>query len=226
MRLAALVSGGKDGMFAAYLAQKQGDDIVCLVTITPESEESMLCHYPNTQYVTLQAKSMNIPLIHAKSDNDKESIAFENALLKAKQEYRIEGIVHGGIHSKYQKEAFAKIARHTQLRVSCPLWGTKDIDHMNALVDANFRFIIIAVASDGLDDTWLGHEVTSESIRKLDEMSSKFGFNPSFEGGEAETFVLDCPLFGHPIKIQSSKIQWDGYRGKFKIQEAMLDIHA
>jgi len=56
-------------------------------------------------------------------------------------------------------------------------------------------------------------------------LSQKFGFNLSFEGGEAETFVTDCPLFSYPIKILKSKKTWDGYRGRFEILEAKLDKH-
>ncbi|KKL70694.1 hypothetical protein LCGC14_2102370, partial [marine sediment metagenome] len=56
--------------------------------------------------------------------------------------------------------------------------------------------------------------------------SKKYGFNLSFEGGEAETFVTDCPLFSYPIKIVKSKKIWDGYRGRFEILDAELDYRA
>jgi diphthamide synthase (EF-2-diphthine--ammonia ligase) len=60
----------------------------------------------------------------------------------------------------------------------------------------------------------------------LEKLSQKHGFNLSFEGGEAETFVIDCPLFLQPIKIEKSKKIWDGYRGRFEILEAKLDNNA
>ncbi len=50
-----------------------------------------------------------------------------------------------------------------------------------------------------------------------------FKFNLNFEGGEAETFVLDCPLFSNPIIINQSKKIWDGYRGRFEILDARLN---
>ena len=33
------------------------------------------------------------------------------------------------------------------------------------------------------------------SLDDLEKLSVKFGFNLNFEGGEAETFVINCPLF-------------------------------
>ena len=68
-------------------------------------------------------------------------------------------------------------------------------------------------------------EITKEDIATLNQLSKKHGFNLSFEGGEAETFVTDCPLFSSPIKIVKSKKIWDGHRGRFEILEAKLDKH-
>ena len=59
-------------------------------------------------------------------------------------------------------------------------------------------------------------------MSKLDKLSVKYGFNINFEGGEAETFVINCPLFKNHISIKKSKIVWDGYRGRFEILEAEL----
>ena len=58
---------------------------------------------------------------------------------------------------------------------------------------------------------------------KTKRLSTKHGFNLTFEGGEAETFVLDCPLFFCPIKIIKANKIWDGYRGRFEITEAVLE---
>ena len=89
---------------------------------------------------------------------------------------------------------------------------------MTKLIEEKFRFIISSVSADGLDDSWLGKEITMDDIDSLERLSKKYGFNLNFEGGEAETLVIDCPLFSHPIKIIKSKKLWDGYRGKLEIE--------
>ena len=58
------------------------------------------------------------------------------------------------------------------------------------------------------------------------DLQNKFGFNLNFEGGEAETFVTNCPLFKKPLFIQDSRTEWDGYRGRFEILEAKLKDNA
>ena len=97
---------------------------------------------------------------------------------------------------------------------------------MNELIVSNFKFILTSVSSGGLDETWLGKIISADDISQLDKLSNKHGFNLNFEGGEAETFVVDCPLYSHPININKSKTIWDGYRGRFEIEDAGLDSNA
>ena len=97
---------------------------------------------------------------------------------------------------------------------------------MKNLIDSNFDFVMTTVSSAGLDDFWLGRQISKSDISILNELSRKFGFNLNFEGGEAETFVVDCPLFTTPIKIIQSEKNWDGYRGRFEIVDAELNCNA
>jgi ABC transporter with metal-binding/Fe-S-binding domain ATP-binding protein len=229
MKLGALFSGGKDSTYSIYLAKNQGHEIKCLLTIYPKSDESHLLHYPNLKWTYLQSKSMNIPqlILFSESDDvDIEVSILEKILKKAKDEYGIEGLLHGGIESKFQKQKFEKTCEKLNLKSIAPLWETDPCKYMNDLISSNFIFIITSVSSDGLDDSWLGKKIGKNEIETLISLSKKFGFNLNFEGGEAETFVLDCPLFLNSIKIKKSKNYWDGYRGRFEIMEAGLNYNA
>ena len=76
---------------------------------------------------------------------------------------------------------------------------------------------------------WEGYDNTisvSDNLEKLENLSKKYQFNLNFEGGEAETFVINCPLFKNKIKIIDSKKIWDGIRGRFEIVEAELENNA
>ena len=57
MTVSALVSGGKDSIYAAYLAETQGWPVDELVVLRPEDPESMMFHTPNLDLVELQAQS-------------------------------------------------------------------------------------------------------------------------------------------------------------------------
>lgn len=229
MRLASLFSGGKDSAFAIHLMQKQGHDVVVLLTIIPNSAQSHLLHHPNMKWTKLQAESMNTPQLMSESNSDAtedELIHIEKLLVTAKETFNIEGIVHGGIKSNFQKEKFEAICQKLGLKVFTPLWNTEARKYMADLLENNFSFIMTSVTSDGLDDSWLGKKITHSDLSILKNLSDKHGFNLNFEGGEAETFVVNCPMFFSSVEIIKSKKSWDGYRGRFEIVEAELNYNA
>jgi len=229
MKLACLFSGGKDSTYAIHVAKKQGHDVVCLLSIFPKSEESHLLHHPNLEWTKLQSESMSIPQLTAISSSDDtgdELITIENLLRHAKVQFQIDGLLHGGIKSKFQKEQFETLCSKLNLIPVAPLWETEPKKYMNDLLDSGFNFMMITVSSDGLDEQWLGKLILKSDIEILNILSSKFGFNLNFEGGEAETFVIDCPLFSNPIKINKFLKHWDGYRGRFEIVDAELNYNA
>jgi ABC transporter with metal-binding/Fe-S-binding domain ATP-binding protein len=229
MKLASLFSGGKDSTYAIYVVQKQGHDIACLLSVFPNSDESHLLHHPNMAWTKLQSESMNIPqlLISSDSDNtDEELSKLEILLQKAKEQFDIEGVVHGGIKSNFQKDKFETLCSKLNLIVVAPLWGIESQQYMNDLLDSKFEFIMTVISSDGLDDSWLGKLISKSDVDILKRLSKKFGFNLNFEGGEAETFVINCPLFKNSIKINKFEKIWDGYRGRFEIVDAGLNYNA
>jgi len=225
LKLASLFSGGKDSTYAIYKAKQDGHSIECLVSIFPQSEESYLLHYPNISATSLQATAMKIPQIQSRVDTTDPQIEFEqlqNLLEKAKKDFGIEGIVHGGLFSDYQRTRFETIGNNLNLKVLSPLWHIDQKNYLKELLDSKFKFIITSVTSAGLDESWLGREITRDDVEQLILLSEKYGFNLTFEGGEAETFVVDCPLFYSPIRIVKANKIWDGYRGRFEITEAVL----
>ncbi|HWP78824.1 MAG TPA: diphthine--ammonia ligase [Candidatus Nitrosotenuis sp.] len=229
MNLAALFSGGKDSTFAIYEARRLGHVVKCLITILTPSAESHLLHHPNIEITSLQARSMKIPQITIKADSTDTRMEIElikKALKNAKTEYHVEGVLHGGILSEFQKTKFAEAAKSVNLEIIAPLWQRDQRRYMQEIIESGFEFIITSVSCDGLDRSWLGKIITKKDLEKLFELSEKFGFNVSFEGGEAETFVVNCPLYSAPIKITKSQTHWDGYRGRFQIMRAEIQGNA
>ncbi|MGQ0376526.1 MAG: diphthine--ammonia ligase [Nitrososphaerota archaeon] len=229
MKLAALFSGGKDSTYSIYQAKKDGHQISCVVTVFPISYESELLHFPNIRLTKLQSQAMKIPqlAIDADSTNPNSEVnTLQEILCKAKEHFGIEGILHGGILSEFQRKRFESICKNLNVQLVSPLWKKNQKEYMQNLLKENFHFIIISVSSGGLDESWLGKEITQEDLKKLETLSEKFGFNLIVEGGEAETLVTDCPLFSNPIKIKKSNKVWDGYRGRFEILEAELAHNA
>jgi len=229
MKLAALFSGGKDSTYAILLAKKLGHSVDVLLTLYPHSDESHLLHYSNITFTKLQSESMKIPQLIEKitsTDAKNESEKLNSLIALAKENYDIEGIVHGGILSKYQKDNFSLICKKNNLKIISPLWNKEPGSYMKDLLDENFEYIISTVSSEGLTDSWLGRIINKNDLEELQKLQKKFNFNLNFEGGEAETFVLNCPLFEKSLLIQNSTTEWDGYRGRFEILEAKLEDNA
>ncbi len=229
MKLAVFFSGGKDSTYAIYDAKKSGHEVVVLITTQPKSDESHLLHFPNIAQTKIQCNAMNIPQIIQSIDNiqsDTEELVLDELIKTAKKTYNFEGIVHGGILSEYQRDIYKSLCKKNNLMLISPIWQKNSSEYMKELLENNFEFIISSVSSGGLDETWLGKTIGSLELQELERLSKKFSFNLNFEGGEAETFVINCPLFKNRIKIINSNKTWDGIRGRFEIVEAELENNA
>ena len=225
MKLASLFSGGKDSTYSIYKARQMGHSTECLITAFPKSSDSKLLHFPAIKLTELQSKTMKIQQITSELNSDEtidQMSVLEILIEKAKKDFEVEGIVHGGISSKFQKKSFENICQKNNLEIITPLWKTNPKEYMSELINSGFKFILTSVSSDGLDESWLGKIISGLDMIKLSNLSIEYGFNLNFEGGEAETFVVDCPLYSHPIQITKSEKIWDGYRGILKIDSANL----
>lgn len=223
MRLAALVSGGKDSAYAAHVARAGGHEIACAVTALPGSAGDSLWHHPNARHAALHAEAMGIPQV---SFEPTAGATLAGALCEAAREHGAEGVVHGGLASEHQRGAFGAAAAAAGVRAMAPLWGRSGARYLLELVDAGFRFVIVAVSAGGLGPEWLGAEVTRERAARIGRLAEEHGFEASFEGGEAETFVVSCPLYARDVEIQSARASWDGYRGSLEIEGAALRARA
>lgn len=220
MKLAALISGGKDSIYSAYKASK-GSDIVCIIAFKSKRDDSYMFHIPNIELVKLQAESMGIPLIFAESSGikEKELEDIKKALETAIKQYRIEGVVSGALASNYQKERIDKICRELKIQSIAPLWHIEPEKYLLELIKNNFKVIIVGIAADGLTKDFLGHEINESFIKKIEKLNIHGGG----EGGEYESLVLDCPLFSKKLKISKSRIEMENEcTGKLIVEDAEL----
>ncbi|MBW2981838.1 diphthine--ammonia ligase [Candidatus Woesearchaeota archaeon] len=207
--LAALISSGKDSVYAMYKMIKQGYKIACLISIKSINPDSFMFHTSGIEMVKLQSESFNIPLIEQTTKGEKE-IELEDlkkAVERAKKKYNIKGITTGALFSNYQRERIEKIADELGLKVFSPLWHMNQETLLREILNNGFKFIITKIAAEGLDKSWLGKEITEKDIDKLVQLNKKIGFNIAFEGGEAETLMISGPIFNKKIKIEKSELK-------------------
>jgi diphthine-ammonia ligase len=223
MRAGVLFSGGKDSTYAAYLAMK-GHDVRCLVTLNPARDDSYMFHFPNLRWTALQAESMRVPQILVATAGEKEAELedLSRALRMAKEEHSIEAVFSGALASVYQKSRVDRVCSELGLRSIAPLWQIDPQTHLTNLVRDGFDTIVTGVAALGLDESWLGRRLDGAMVAELVELQRKHGMNAALEGGEGETFVLDCPIFSERIEVTSSRKHWNGVYGHLEILDARL----
>lgn len=223
MNLAVLYSGGKDSTFSLFRALKDGHQVSCLITILPEKDDSLFFHYPNAYLTLYQAECLSMPLISTKArsgSKERELEALEQAYKEARDTFAIEGIVTGALASRFQLDNFQKVCDRVGLKCVSPSWNADQTRYMHDLLLNHFEVMIVGVSAAGLGEEWLGRLLDSSTLRELENLSRRHGFSIAFEGGEAETFVLDCPIFNKKISVTNGKKHWDGVRGYFEILSA------
>ena len=220
---AVLYSGGKDSTMATYKALKQGWRVKYLVSMISENLESYMYHSSNIHLTELSAQAMNIPLIKAGTKGEKEKELEDLKLvLSDLKDDGVEAIFTGALASQYQKTRIDKLCDSLSLKSCAPLWHRDPQEYMEELIKTNFEVIIVSVSAEGLDESWLGRRIDEELLDDLLNLHDKYGVHLAFEGGEAETLVLDCPLFRQKINIIEAENIWQRDSGHYFIKKAVL----
>ncbi len=225
-KIAALFSGGKDSCLALWKMQQQGFEVKCLISIIPKNPDSFMYHKPNLKILRLQSKALGIPLIieRTKGEKEKELAELKKALIKAKKQFWLSGVVSGALYSNYQRERIQKICKSLSLEFYSPLWHLGQLDELLELFNNGFVFVLEKIAALGLSEEWLGKSISMADIVVLAALDKKFGFNVAGEGGEYESIVLDAPNFKTYIKILRSKKQMKNtFTGMLEIDDAVLE---
>jgi len=220
MRVAALVTGGKDSVLALYRAQKLGHNVEVLVTMIPKRDDSYMFHFPNIHLTDLLSRAVQIPLVKAETSGVKEKELEDLKNLLASLD--VEGVVSGAVSSSYQKERIEGICQQLSLKSVAPLWHEDPLDLMKEIIDLKFKVIIVGVYAYGFDKSWLGKEINSAILDNLIELHEKYQISLVGEGGEYESLVLDAPFYKKRIEIVQSETRYENSSGVLVVKEARL----
>jgi len=225
MHLGSLFSGGKDSCLAIKLALDEGHEIVCLISLISENKESYMFHTPNIHLTPLQAEAMELPLIEqtTKGVKEEELLDLKAALVRAREEYGVQGIVAGAIYSNYQRTRIDDLCKELGLKSLSPLWKKRPRDMLAEMVDCGFKVIMSAVAADGLGEEWLGKEFTPVVIEELCTLHNTCYVCTGGEGGEFETLVLDAPFFKKRLVIDEFETRYRLDSGVMEVTRAHLE---
>nr|XP_048315728.1 diphthine--ammonia ligase [Myodes glareolus] len=226
MRVAALISGGKDSCYNMMQCIAAGHHIVALANLRPDENQVESDELDSYMYQTvghhaidLYAEAMALPLyrrtirgrsletgkMYTTREGDEVEDLYE--LLKlVKEKEEIEGVSVGAILSDYQRVRVENVCKRLNLQPLTYLWQRNQEDLLREMIASNIEAIIIKVAALGLDPHKHLGKTLDEMEPYLFELSKKYGVHVCGEGGEYETFTLDCPLFQKKIVVDSSEV--------------------
>jgi diphthine-ammonia ligase len=217
--IAALYSGGKDSTLAVHKMWENGVRTDLLISMVSENEFSYMFHRPNIKWTSMQAEAMGIRHVFrsTKGEKEKELIDIEDALVQN----RVTELITGAVASRYQADRINDICKKLAIKHHAPLWGIEPLAELNELA-SRFDVIVTQVSAEGFDNNILGKRIDEHMIQRLVELHRKYRINMLFEGGEAESFVRDAPLFKKRIEVKMARTEWSGPVGRYIIEDAEL----
>ncbi|XP_030308434.1 diphthine--ammonia ligase [Calypte anna] len=226
MRVVALISGGKDSCYNMMQCVAAGHQVVALANLRPSKNTGQTDELDSYMYQTvghhaidLYADALDLPLyrgfIKGSSVNtgrvyttcQEDEVEDLYHLLKlVKDKEGVEGVSVGAILSDYQRVRVEDVCRRLNLQPLAYLWRQNQETLLKEMISSKIQAIIIKVAAFGLDpDKHLGKTLDQMEPYLL-EISEKYGVHVCGEGGEYETFTLDCPLFKKKIVVDSAEV--------------------
>ena len=217
----ALVSGGKDSVYSAYLADGQGIPVDELLTLRPSDPESLMFHTPNLHLVTLQAEAWgkcSREVLVGTPGEGAETAALTEALRGSRG-----WVVAGAIASSYQWARLHAVCFAVGRPLYTPLWGKDAARVVREEVGAGLDIRFVHLAAEPLSVELLGRRLDLAALDELERRSrEQRRVHVAGEGGEFETLVVDAPFFGKRIELARTEVRSRGGAHGLVVHEARL----
>jgi uncharacterized protein (TIGR00290 family) len=81
--------------------------------------------------------------------------------------------------------------------------------------------ILVGVFAYPFDESWLLREINKDFIKEIKDLNKKYKIHVAGEGGEFETFVLNCPMYSRELKVVGKEIKKEGensFRAEIEVE--------
>ena len=186
MKGVAFFSGGKDGLYAVHLAEKNGIKVPYLLAL--KTTIGLSPHWENFSALKTLAEAMRKELLTF--DMNRGSKALAEFIGSLDVDYLITGDVLLEDHLRW----IERLAEGAGVKPLEPLWGRDTRELAEEILNAGFEYAIIAVNREKLGKEWLGYIFRSVADLEL-FLKRNPGIDPVGEFAEFHTVVLASPLF-------------------------------
>ncbi|RKP10291.1 hypothetical protein THASP1DRAFT_13057, partial [Thamnocephalis sphaerospora] len=218
-------SGGKDSCFNMLHCVANGHEIVALANLHPphssgkDELDSFVYQTVGHDAIHYYAACMDVPLIRREilgtprqqemdyeetiDDETEDLYALLSEVKRLHPE--VEAVSVGAILSNYQRIRVEHVCNRLSLTPLAYLWRQDQTELLQAMVANSVNAVLIKVAAMGLKPAHLGKSL-SQMEPTLMRLNREFGLHVCGEGGEYETFTLDCPLFVKRIVVDEYEV--------------------
>ena len=223
MKVAVMLSGGKDSTFAIESCLEKGWEIEYLLSVKPTRKDCFLFHFATVEHTPKIAEILGLKHILTTcdvADPKLEAEIIKNIVAKNP----VDAVVLGGTGLQ---ETQIRSLQEAMRTIGIEVFAAHDgLDHdkvMKEMLDRGYEITITQVASDGLMK-WLGTTLTKENLKDLLKDSIKYGFHCGGEGGYYDSFVSFAPIYGNKrIQLENAqKVVDDAYCGHMVFTNAVI----
>jgi diphthine-ammonia ligase len=202
----ALVSGGKDSVYSAYLAECQGIPVDELLTLRPADPHSWMFHTPNLDVVPVQAAAWG--KTHRFAEVPGEGEAAEADGLTRALAAGSGWVVAGAIASAYQWSRLQKICEGLGRPVYTPLWGKDGRRVVEEEISAGLDIRLAHLAAEPLTPELIGERLDGRMLEELARRAREQRlFHLAGEGGEYETVVVGAPFWTGRVEWEAAEVR-------------------
>jgi len=215
----ALISGGKDSVYAMVEAVRLGHTIQCVANLHPSNDadddiDSWTYQTVGHSIIPAIAEALDLPLIRAPIVGKSVNTALQytqtkgdevedlfRLIQKVKQQFpSVTAVLSGAVLSNYQRTRVEDVCLRLGLAPLAFLWQRDQYELVTDIVDSEVDAIVAKVACIGLGPSHVGRHL-SDVVPTLVSLHEKFGVHVAGEGGEYETLTVDAPIYKSRIVV-------------------------
>ncbi|KAG0666386.1 hypothetical protein C6P46_004956 [Rhodotorula mucilaginosa] len=233
MKVVGLLSGGKDSVYNLVHCVVQGHEPVAVASLGPPEGKDELDSYmyqtvghsglrvlaqaldlpffvrtingtavnQRGEYGSRKGKAKEVDTTAERGDETEDLYELLKSVKDAMPE--VQGVSVGAILSNYQRVRVEHVCARLGLTPLAYLWERSQPELLAEMIAAGMESVLVKVAGAGLQVKHLG-QTLAQMQPTLHKLNAMYDLHVCGEGGEYETFTVDCPLFKRRVLLDKT----------------------